>query len=282
MNKLGLTIESGKLTIPDVINRLLEIKNGKALPEFDHSKASDTTYCVEWGIEKGKWIVDGIIDRYIEELNNANTVLEESIITYSEILKTNHKMEENESRLSELCDVKNRLDKAMIYPDVNYEIGERVRVLVQNITYDSQYNRYEIQEGVIQEYRKRIAGIQDEKFIVKMETKQYPIMAFSRSEMEKLNHKMEENLGYWKQLSFKALIEHGRNNGANIVNNMPWSWKINGKSVTHERDDLYLVECISGIERFEEGDQIRAETDGLRYLPYRDYDDHAPGGGCPM
>lgn len=94
---------------------------------------------------------------------------------------------ENESRLSELCDAKNRLDKAMRYPDVNYEIGERVKVLVQNITYDNQYNRYEIQEGVIQEYRKRIAGIQDEKFIVKMETKQYPIMAFSRSEMEKLN-----------------------------------------------------------------------------------------------
>ncbi|HWR94058.1 MAG TPA: hypothetical protein VN192_02535 [Flavobacterium sp.] len=92
---------------------------------------------------------------------------------------------------------------------------------------------------------------------------------------------MEQNLGYWKELSFKELIKHGRNNGANIVNGMPWSWKINGKSVTHERDDLYLVECISGIERVEEGDHVRAETDGLKYLPYSNYDTHAPGG-CPM
>ena len=92
---------------------------------------------------------------------------------------------------------------------------------------------------------------------------------------------MEQNLGYWKQLSFKELIEHGRNSGANIVNGMPWSWKINGKSVTHERNDLYLIECIDGIKRFEMGDQIRAVENGLQYLPYTNYDTHAPGG-CPM
>ena len=45
------------------------MKNGKDLPEFDHSKEKDTLYCVEWGIAKGEWITDGIIDRYIEELN---------------------------------------------------------------------------------------------------------------------------------------------------------------------------------------------------------------------
>ena len=53
----------------DVIRRLLAMKNGKDLPEFDHNKANDKTYCIEWGIKKGKWITDGIIDRYIEELN---------------------------------------------------------------------------------------------------------------------------------------------------------------------------------------------------------------------
>jgi hypothetical protein len=92
---------------------------------------------------------------------------------------------------------------------------------------------------------------------------------------------METNLDYWKYLGFNSLIEHGIKNGANIVNGMPWSWKINGKSVTHERDDLYLIECIDGIARFERGDQIRAEADGLRYIPYTNYDDHAPGG-CPL
>lgn len=69
MSKLGLNAENGKLTIPDVISRLLAMKNGDDLTEFDHSKANDTAYCVEWGIKKGKWITDGIIDRYIEELN---------------------------------------------------------------------------------------------------------------------------------------------------------------------------------------------------------------------
>ena len=69
MSKLGLNAENGKLTIPDIISRLLAMKNGKDLPEFDHSKEKDTLYCVEWGISKGEWITDGIIDRYIEELN---------------------------------------------------------------------------------------------------------------------------------------------------------------------------------------------------------------------
>lgn len=69
MSKLGLNAENGKLTIPDVISRLQAMKSGIDLQEFDQSKKDDTTYCVEWGIEKGEWISDGVIDRYIEELN---------------------------------------------------------------------------------------------------------------------------------------------------------------------------------------------------------------------
>ena len=69
MSKLGLNAENGKLTIPDVISRLQAMKSGIDLQEFDQSRKYDTTYCVEWGIEKGEWISDGVIDRYIEELN---------------------------------------------------------------------------------------------------------------------------------------------------------------------------------------------------------------------
>jgi hypothetical protein len=58
-----------QLNKADIISSLLAMKNGKDLPEFDHSKEKDTLYCVEWGIAKGQWITDGIIDRYIEELN---------------------------------------------------------------------------------------------------------------------------------------------------------------------------------------------------------------------
>lgn len=68
MEQLGLKTEDGKLLIPDVINRLTKMKANKDLPEFDHSREKDTVYCVEWGIAKGEWIADGIIDRYIEEL----------------------------------------------------------------------------------------------------------------------------------------------------------------------------------------------------------------------
>ena len=37
MSKLGLNAENGKLNIPDVISRLLAMKNGKDLPEFDRT-----------------------------------------------------------------------------------------------------------------------------------------------------------------------------------------------------------------------------------------------------
>lgn len=59
-----------KLAIYDVIDRLQSMKSGVDLQEFDQSKRDDMTYCVEWGIKKGEWITDGVIDRYIEELNS--------------------------------------------------------------------------------------------------------------------------------------------------------------------------------------------------------------------
>lgn len=92
---------------------------------------------------------------------------------------------------------------------------------------------------------------------------------------------MENNLELYKQITFNELVKHGIENGANTYNNIPWSWKINGKCITHERDDLYLIECVSGIERFEEGDQIRTTEQGLVYLPYSNNATHSPGG-CPM
>jgi len=51
-----------------IVERLTAMKKNVDLPEFDHSKEKDTLYCVEWGIAKGEWIADAIIDRYIEEL----------------------------------------------------------------------------------------------------------------------------------------------------------------------------------------------------------------------
>lgn len=43
------------------------------------------------------------------------------------------------------------------------------------------------------------------------------------------------------QYTFSEFVEYGKNNGGNIVNGMPWSFKINGTTVTHENDQCYLI-----------------------------------------
>lgn len=92
---------------------------------------------------------------------------------------------------------------------------------------------------------------------------------------------MENNLELHKQITFDELVKHGIENGANINNGMPWSWKINGKSVTHENDYCYIIETITGNERFEKGDKLIAIDKGLKILPYNVNQDHSPGA-CPM
>lgn len=49
-------------------------------------------------------------------------------------------------------------------------------------------------------------------------------------------------------MSFNELVQNGLLNGANVNNGMPWSWKINGKSITHENDNCYIIETIDGNE----------------------------------
>lgn len=92
---------------------------------------------------------------------------------------------------------------------------------------------------------------------------------------------IEKNLELLKQITFDELVEHGLNNGANIVNGMPWSWKINGKTITHENDQCYIIETMDGNERFEKGsDKLIAFESGLRIMT-NSIETHAPGG-CPM
>lgn len=62
-----------KIDIAIVIERLQAMKSNEDLPEFDHSKEKDTLYCVEWGIKKGEWITDGVIDRYILKLQELSS-----------------------------------------------------------------------------------------------------------------------------------------------------------------------------------------------------------------
>ncbi len=82
---------------------------------------------------------------------------------------------------------------------------------------------------------------------------------------------MEINLELHKQITFDELVQHGIENGANIVNNMPWSWKINGKSITHENDNVYIIETIDGNKHFHRGEFLIAFENGLKILINHNY-----------
>lgn len=92
---------------------------------------------------------------------------------------------------------------------------------------------------------------------------------------------MENNLELRKTISFDELVNHGLANGANVNNGMPWSWKINGKAITHENDNCYIIETVDGMKHFHKGDSLIAYESGLQILTKSFGDDHAPGA-CPM
>lgn len=48
-------------------------------------------------------------------------------------------------------------------------------------------------------------------------------------------------------IMFADFVQHGRDNGGNIVGDMPWSWTYNGHPVTHENDQCYLVGSNSSL-----------------------------------
>ncbi len=93
---------------------------------------------------------------------------------------------------------------------------------------------------------------------------------------------MENNTEVNTRLTFYDLIKNGITNGANIVNEMPWSWKINGKSITHENDNCYIIETIDGHKHFHKGTGIiHVFENGLQIMVNGNELTHAPGG-CPM
>ena len=62
---LDRTFENGSKL---VIERIKQILPNIDLPDFDHSKEKDTLYCVEWGIAKGQWMEQGVLERLIRDL----------------------------------------------------------------------------------------------------------------------------------------------------------------------------------------------------------------------
>lgn len=66
-------------------------------------------------------------------------------------------------------------------------------------------------------------------------------------------------------ITFDELVEHGRNNGGNIVNGMPWSFHYAGHPITHENDDQYLIPTLEGTMRMNRGDMLITGIKGEIY-----------------
>lgn len=66
-------------------------------------------------------------------------------------------------------------------------------------------------------------------------------------------------------ITFDELVAHGRANGANIVNGMPWSFQYAGHPVTHENDDCYLIPTLEGTMKMGRTDMLITGVKGEIY-----------------
>jgi hypothetical protein len=66
-------------------------------------------------------------------------------------------------------------------------------------------------------------------------------------------------------IAFDGLVEYGRNNGANIVNGMPWSFQYKGQPITHENDQCYLIPTPEGTMKFTPNDMLITGVNGEIY-----------------
>ncbi len=66
-------------------------------------------------------------------------------------------------------------------------------------------------------------------------------------------------------ITFDELVEHGLANGANVVNEMPWSFQYGGHQITHENDDCYLIPTAEGTMKMGRSDMLITGTAGEIY-----------------
>jgi len=66
-------------------------------------------------------------------------------------------------------------------------------------------------------------------------------------------------------ITFDELVQHGRDNGANIVNGMPWAFIYNGHQISHELDECYLIPTLEGTMNFTPKDMLITGVNGEIY-----------------
>ena len=66
-------------------------------------------------------------------------------------------------------------------------------------------------------------------------------------------------------ITFDELLQYGRENGSNIVNDMPWSFNYKGHPITHENDECYLIPTLEGTHNFTPQDMLITGVQGEIY-----------------
>lgn len=66
-------------------------------------------------------------------------------------------------------------------------------------------------------------------------------------------------------ITFAELVQHGRDNGANIVGGMPWSFKYGGHPISHENDECYLIPTLEGVHNMTPKDMLITGVHGEIY-----------------
>jgi hypothetical protein len=71
-------------------------------------------------------------------------------------------------------------------------------------------------------------------------------------------------------ITFDELVAHGKANGANIVNEMPWSFQYAGRPITHESNECYLIPTLEGTMKMTPSDMLITGVKGEIYPCKRD------------
>lgn len=66
-------------------------------------------------------------------------------------------------------------------------------------------------------------------------------------------------------ITFDELVDFGKKHGGEMVSGMPWSFEYQGKIITHENDNCYLIPTLEGIMKFERGDMLITGVRGEIY-----------------
>lgn len=66
-------------------------------------------------------------------------------------------------------------------------------------------------------------------------------------------------------ITFDELVEHGKSNGGNIVNGMPWSFDYKDHLITHENDECYLIPTLEGVHNMTPKDMLITGVKGEIY-----------------